>query len=102
MSSDSAATLPALLATSSYLLAYTLPLLFLSLALTFAGAFLSLDRTRAFAPRYDALKPPETSKVQHAEVVLKNVFRLEGGLGGVALGFVTGGMCSPCLFAIAI
>lgn len=92
MSSHTEITLASLLVSSPYLLAYALPLLFFSLLLTFAGAFLALDRTRAFAPRYDALQPPETTKIQHAEVVLKNVFRLEGGIGGIAIGFVTGGM----------
>ncbi|OSD02412.1 hypothetical protein PYCCODRAFT_1410891 [Trametes coccinea BRFM310] len=79
-----------LLSSSPYLLAYALPLLFLSLLLTFAGAFLTLDRTRAFAPRYDALQPPEATRIQHAEVVVKRVFRLEGGVGGIAIGFATG------------
>ena len=92
MSSSTESTLSSLLASTSYLLAYALPLLFCSLLLTFAGAFLALDRTRAFAPRYDAIRPPEATKIQHAEVVFKNIFRLEGGLGGIALGFVTGGM----------
>ncbi|KAH9912699.1 uncharacterized protein BXZ73DRAFT_56051 [Epithele typhae] len=90
MSSNATTTLASLLSSSSFLLAYTLPLLFLSLLLAFAGAFLTLDRTRAFAPRYDALRPPETTKVQHAEIVLQSVFRLEGGIGGIAVGFVTG------------
>ena len=103
MSSASEATLSSLLPTSSFLLAYTLPVFFLSLLLTFAGAFLTLDRTRAFAPRYDALRPPEATKIQHAEVIFKKIFRLEGGIGGMALGFVTGGeyrpLC-PCLLAL--
>ncbi|TBU27061.1 hypothetical protein BD311DRAFT_724967 [Dichomitus squalens] len=90
MSTQSLLTLASLLPSSSFLLAYTLPLFFLSLLLTFAGAFLTLDRTRAFAPRYDSLQPPEATRIQHAEVLLKKVFRLEGGLGGIALGFVFG------------
>ena len=94
MSTTAETTLSSLLSSSPYLLAYALPLLFLSLLLTFAGAFLTLDRTRAFAPRYDALKPPEATKFQHAEVLLKTIFRIEGGIGGIALGFVTGGAFS--------
>ncbi|RPD54670.1 hypothetical protein L226DRAFT_90545 [Lentinus tigrinus ALCF2SS1-7] len=90
MSTTAETTLASLLSSSSFLLAYALPLFFLSLLLTFAGAFLTLDRTRAFAPRYDALKPPEATKFQHAEVLFKTVFRIEGGIGGIALGFVTG------------
>lgn len=95
MSSVVQTTLSSFLPSSSFLLAYSLPLLFLSLLLTFAGAFLTLDRTRAFAPRYDALQPPEATTIQHAEVLFKNVFRIEGGVGGTALGFVFGGMFSP-------
>ncbi|TFK86845.1 hypothetical protein K466DRAFT_492029 [Polyporus arcularius HHB13444] len=83
-------TLSSLLSSSSFLLAYALPLFFLSLLLTLAGAFLTLDRTRTFAPRYDALSPSETTKIQHAEVLFKRIFRIEGGIGGIALGFVTG------------
>ncbi|PIL22324.1 hypothetical protein GSI_15012 [Ganoderma sinense ZZ0214-1] len=90
MSSILQTTLSSLLPSSSFLLAYSLPLLFLSLLLAFAGAFLTLDRTRAFAPRYDALRPPEATRIQHAEVLFKNVFRIEGGVGGTALGFVFG------------
>ena len=95
MSTTAETTLSSLLSSSPYLLAYALPLLFLSLLLTFAGAFLTLDRTRAFAPRYDALQPPEATRIQHAEVLLKKIFRLEGGIGGIALGFVFGGMLRP-------
>ncbi|KAI0629899.1 hypothetical protein C8Q77DRAFT_1280569 [Trametes polyzona] len=90
MSAHTAITLSSLLTSSPYLLAYALPLLLLSLVLTFAGAFLTLDRTRAFAPRYDALQSPETTRIQHAEAVVKRVFRLEGGIGGIAVGYVTG------------
>ncbi|KAI0671029.1 hypothetical protein C8Q78DRAFT_974183 [Trametes maxima] len=90
MSANPTTTLSLLLSSSPYLLAYALPLLLFSLVLTFAGAFLTLDRTRAFAPRYDALHPAETTKIQHAEATLKRVFRLEGGIGGVATGYVTG------------
>ncbi|KAI0823299.1 hypothetical protein BC628DRAFT_1325331 [Trametes gibbosa] len=90
MSAHTQATLTALLPSSPYLLAYALPLLFLSLLLTFAGAFLTLDRTRVFSPRYDALSAPETTKIQHAEAVVKRVLRLEGGIGGAAIGYVTG------------
>lgn len=100
MSTSTETTLSSLLSSSPYLLAYALPLLFLSLLLTFAGAFLTLDRTRAFAPRYDALHSPETTKVQHAEAVVKRIFRLEGGIGGIAVGYVFGGngpqLCEAC------
>ncbi|KAI0655484.1 hypothetical protein C8Q70DRAFT_1020299 [Cubamyces menziesii] len=90
MSTHTDIALSDLLPSSPYLLAYALPLLLLSLLLTFSGAFLTLDRTRAFAPRYDALQPPENTRVQHAEAVVKRVFRLEGGIGGIAIGYTTG------------
>ncbi|KAK7464167.1 hypothetical protein VKT23_006333 [Stygiomarasmius scandens] len=51
-----------LLSPNGYLLAYALPLFFASLVLTFAGAFLTLDRSRSFAPRYDALSAQKTKK----------------------------------------
>ncbi|KAI0325043.1 hypothetical protein GY45DRAFT_1330853 [Cubamyces sp. BRFM 1775] len=90
MSTHTDTALSDLLPSSPYILAYSLPLLLLSLLLTFAGAFLTLDRTRAFAPRYDALQSPENTRVQHAEAVVKRVFRLEGGIGGIAIGYTTG------------
>ncbi|KAI0366938.1 hypothetical protein BV20DRAFT_1045924 [Pilatotrama ljubarskyi] len=90
MSTPTGTALTSLLSSSPYLLAYALPLLCFSLLLTFAGAFLTLDRTRAFAPRYDALHPAETSRIQHAEAVVRRIFRLEGGIGGIAVGYVTG------------
>ncbi|CDO75303.1 hypothetical protein BN946_scf184654.g11 [Trametes cinnabarina] len=90
MAAHTNAALSDLLPTSPHILAYALPLLLLSLLLTFAGAFLTLDRTRAFAPRYDALQPPETNKFQHTEAIVKRIFRLGGGIGGIAVGYVTG------------
>src|SRR6266851_2874413 len=42
-----------LLSSLPYRLAYDLPLFALSLLLAFAGAFLTLDRTRSFRPRID-------------------------------------------------
>lgn len=73
--------LTSLLPSTSYLLAYVLPLLFLSLTLTFAGAFLTLDRTRSFAPSYDTL--PKQRKTR---------WTVEGGVGGLAVGYVFGSM----------
>ncbi|KAI0761979.1 hypothetical protein BD413DRAFT_665887 [Trametes elegans] len=90
MSASPETTLTSLLPSSPYLLAYALPLLCFSLVLTFAGAFFTLDRTRAFAPRYDALHPTDTTTIQHAEVMAKRIFRLEGGIGGIAIGYATG------------
>uniref|UniRef100_A0A0W0G251 DUF4203 domain-containing protein n=1 Tax=Moniliophthora roreri TaxID=221103 RepID=A0A0W0G251_MONRR len=69
-----------LLPTPSYTLAYALPLLFLSLLITFAGSFLTLDRTRQFRPSATA------------EFTKKNKlnFYLEGGVGGLILGYSFG------------
>jgi hypothetical protein len=76
----------ALLPSPAYVLSYSLPLLLLSIVLTFAGAFLTLDRSRSFAPRYDALPggfDPRGKKKFH--------WLLEGGVGGLASGYVFGG-----------
>jgi hypothetical protein len=82
--------LTTLLPSTSYVLIYSLPLLLVSLLLTFAGAFLTLDRTRSFPPY--ALVP---GAFQSAE---KRIWLLEGGVGGLSLGFALGGM-SPGHFS---
>ncbi|KAG8993232.1 hypothetical protein FRB93_002069 [Tulasnella sp. JGI-2019a] len=75
-----ATTLPLLLP-NSYLLIYTVPLLLLSIVATLGGAFLTLDRTRSFAP----IDPP--AMLTHKS---KPFWRLEGGVGGVVAGFLCG------------
>jgi hypothetical protein len=69
------------LATEAFLLLYAVLLLLLSLVLTFAGSFLTLDRTRSFAPAADVYPKP-------------NFFRslLNGGVGGLITGFTFGRM----------
>jgi hypothetical protein len=57
-----------------YLLAYSIPLLIISVPVTFAGAFFTLDRTRSFAGTGAAAAK----------------WRLEGGLGGIAGGWLFG------------
>ncbi|KAK7054484.1 hypothetical protein VNI00_003682 [Paramarasmius palmivorus] len=79
-------TLLDLLPTSSYLLAYSLPLLFLSLILTFSGSFFTLDRTRQFRPSYDAA---ESGGVK-AGKWKRSYLLLEGGIGGLMMGYVFG------------
>lgn len=83
-------TLPVttLLSSSPYLLGYAIPLLILSVALTFAGAYLTLDRTRQFAPRADA---GEAIPGSYTSVKAKR-FRwiFEGGVGGVVGGYLFG------------
>ena len=78
-------TLTTLLPSTPYLLAYSLPLLLLSVLLTVAGAFLTLDRTRSFPPSYDTIPGA-------FDVTKKRFWFLEGGIGGSALGFAFGGM----------
>lgn len=73
-----------LLPTNGYLLPYAFSLFFASLVLTFSGAFLTLDRTRSFAPVGDAFQDRQ-----------KSTFRLvasfiRGGVGGILTGFVFG------------
>ncbi|KAJ4466242.1 hypothetical protein J3R30DRAFT_3311152 [Lentinula aciculospora] len=95
--SSTSPSLPALLPSSSYLIAYAIPLLLASLGLTFAGAFLTLDRTRRFRSRYDAL--PGTFRATEAKG-LKKMFFLEGGLGGLLVGYTIGVHLSTSLALI--
>jgi len=77
-----------LFSSQSYRLAYELPLLALSIILTFAGAFLTLDRTRSFRPRSDPLYVPGSFNL--AKRPKRGRLYLQGGLGGVAIGFSFG------------
>jgi hypothetical protein len=81
---------------TSYRLAYDLPLFALSLLLTFAGAFLTLDRTRSFRPRSDPLHVPGSFNLTKKPKRVR--FYLQGGLGGVAIGYSFGrmSMCILC------
>lgn len=78
--------LQSLLPSTPYLLAYSLPLLLVSLILTFAGSFLTLDRTRSFPQKYQPI--PGSFGTQKSR---KQFWILEGGIGGLAIGFVFGG-----------
>ncbi|OCH92590.1 hypothetical protein OBBRIDRAFT_791039 [Obba rivulosa] len=82
----------ALLGSKSYTLAYALPLLCLSLVLTFAGVFLTLDRTRSFVPRPIGmtLRTDNPTKLREVENTMRRVFLLEGGVGGMATGYTFG------------
>ena len=79
--------LMAMLSSTPSDLAYGLPLLLISLVLTFAGSFLTLERTRYFSPRNDALSLPGATKKKAPR------FYLEGGVGGLAAGYAFG--CAP-------
>ncbi|VDB85578.1 unnamed protein product [Peniophora sp. CBMAI 1063] len=76
-------TLEATLGSSSLLYAYAIPLLLASLVTVFAGTFLTLHRSRSFAPRHDALalSPIKSRKLK---------FYLEGGIGGTLVGYAFG------------
>ncbi|KAJ7254711.1 hypothetical protein B0H12DRAFT_553899 [Mycena haematopus] len=84
MAVNDTTTLTTLLPSTSYLLAYSLPLLLLSILLTFSGAFLTLDRSRSFpAERYGVL-PGAFEQKKRIQ------FLLEGGVGGLAAGYAFG------------
>ncbi|KAJ8080217.1 hypothetical protein PM082_017047 [Marasmius tenuissimus] len=75
-----------LLSTPGHILAYSLPLFFLSLVLTFAGAFLTLDRTRVF--RSKSLDMPGGLSTKRGK--FERWFKMEGGVGGVVTGWMFG------------
>ncbi|KAF8158509.1 hypothetical protein B0H34DRAFT_709150 [Crassisporium funariophilum] len=93
MSSTSISQLTPLLPSPPLVLAYSLPLLLLSLILTFAGTFLTLDRSRSFpaqgGPDYAALPVPGAFSSPNKKV-RKLTWALEGGVGGLVAGYAFG------------
>lgn len=85
-----------LLPSTPYRLTYALPLLVVSTLLAFAGAFLTLDRTRSFRPRRDPLNVPGSFNLTKRPRRVR--FYLQGGLGGLAMGYSFGRMfiCFLC------
>lgn len=78
-----------LLLTTPYVLTYAIPLLLLSLILTFTGTFLTLDRSRFFPPISEVdLPTPGAFSQKRAEH--KFVRFLEGGAGGLLSGYAFG------------
>jgi hypothetical protein len=75
------------LATEAFVLPYAILLLLLSLVLTFAGSFLTLDRTRSFAPAADVYPKPKSH-------FIRSFFH--GGVGGLITGFTFGRMFFVC------
>ncbi|PVF93114.1 hypothetical protein CPB86DRAFT_790453 [Serendipita vermifera] len=63
-----------------YQIVYASLLLAFSAPVTFAGAFLTLDRTRSFAP----------SNLGTSTSIKKKKWRLEGGIGGLLGGWIVG------------
>ena len=89
MATSTSTELTDLLRSTAYRLTYALPLLVLSTLLAFAGAFLTLDRTRSFRPRHDTphvLVPGSFDRPRRVR------FNLQGGLGGLAIGYSFGRM----------
>ena len=93
------ASLTLLLPSTPYLLAYAVPLLTTSLFFAFSGTFFTLDRSRSFPAttkesdaNYAALSTPGGFTTL-AKKPWKLTWALEGGLGGLAGGFIFGGMC---------
>lgn len=95
-SNDTTYDLLSLLPNTPYTLAYALPLFFISVILTFAGCFLTLDRTRAF---------PSTGQAQGAPLQRSALSRLRslylgGGIGGLCAGYAFGGAQYDMKFCI--
>ncbi|KAF8817174.1 hypothetical protein BYT27DRAFT_7219391 [Phlegmacium glaucopus] len=100
--SASPSRLISLLLTTPYVLAYCIPLLLLSLILTFAGTFLTLDRSRSFPPSsegvYAVLPTPGTFGKKQVERKFR--WFLEGGVGGLLCGYAFGLHVSTALALI--
>ncbi|KAF8639381.1 hypothetical protein AX17_001537 [Amanita inopinata Kibby_2008] len=79
--------LTTLVPSTTYTLIYALPLLLISLLLIFAGTFLTLDRTRSFAPKG---KYFSTASYDLRRKKRWRWWWLEGGVGGLAAGYVFG------------
>lgn len=63
-----------------YQLVYAIPLLVFSLPITFAAAFLTLDRTRTFTPTSTTISTPS-----------RGPWQFQGGVGGMLGGWALGG-----------
>lgn len=76
---------------SPYTLVYSLSLLIAALLLTFAGAFLTLDRTCTFPPHAPVESLPGQYDVEDVKQSrIKAWWGLAGGVGGLAGGWVFG------------
>lgn len=88
-SNDTNGLLSAALDSPPFLLAYTIPLLIISFIIAFAGTFLTIDRTRTFAPVAELNgSTPSSNKLNPFP---RNFYLFfEGGIGGIATGFAFG------------
>jgi hypothetical protein len=102
MATPTSTELTDLLRSTAYRLTYALPLLVVSTLLAFAGAFITLDRTRSFRPRRDPPHVPGSFNLTKRSSRVR--FYLQGGLGGLAIGYSFGGMfiCSLCRTCLRI
>ena len=66
------------------LIIYAVPLLLLSIVFNFAGAFLTLDRTRSFPPRSDAVEPVPGQYIYDTKKK-SFIWLFEGGCGGLVI-----------------
>jgi len=74
-----------------YVFAYSIPLFVSALLLTFAGAFLSLCRTCTFPPHAPLESLPGQNDVEgDTKSRIKAWWGLEGGVGGLASGWIFG------------
>ena len=89
MTANDTYDLLSLLPTSSYTLVYALPLFVVSTVLTFAGCFLTLDRTRTFP----SSAPLTTTASKRASLRWLRYLNLGGGIGGLCGGYAFGGTC---------
>lgn len=88
MTTNDTYDLLSLLPTTSYTLVYALPLFLVSTLLTFAGCFLTLDRTRTFP----SSAPAPTSRGKRPVLSWLRLLNLGGGIGGLCGGYAFGGM----------
>ncbi|KAG6890817.1 hypothetical protein C0995_003250 [Termitomyces sp. Mi166 len=88
--SESSSTLSALVPTTAPLLAYSIPLLIISIPFTFAGTFLTLDRSRSFPSSYTPVTISDP--FDGSKKFSKFQFPLQGGVGGLLSGYVFGGV----------
>ncbi|THH04121.1 hypothetical protein EW145_g5756 [Phellinidium pouzarii] len=74
-----------------FLLAYAVPLLLFSIVITLAGTFLTLDRTRTFRPRANETISTSGTAGDNISNTMKGWnFCLDGGIGGLVIGYVFG------------
>lgn len=96
MNPDTDPVFSELLPTASFLLVYSLPLLLISLLLNFAGAFLTLDRSRSFPPQN--LREYTHALTRYDKIIhLAHQF-LQTGLGGWATGYTFAGASTVSIF----